>query len=674
MRNPSAFQSVAAATAGARLHAKAAVEQALEQTGPLVLAARIAAHAAGIASGGTAGAAASIAARRSAGLAALRGTASRGTGLAALRGAARRSVVARIAAHPARPADTHFIRHAHFHTLFHRARYHFRHLIWHLYRNRVRHRLVHGIRNLHVHRSLLHRHHGGGDLPHHVFLHQPNGGNRNNSVDGSRHHAGDRVRFALDHVFLNIAGHRVRHAANFGLLFHTNRGVNHVLANHGAFDKDAAGGRRIVALLAGGRLRLLNRASFVGRKPNLLDVGVACINPGAASHARSRVRDLLANDFRLHSHRGDRHLLLHRLLHHTGALNRNLLLHGDRNALGNGHRHLFRVALANVDCARNLLTYCLVFAHLPGAALIGLAPDQTVFRLAAAVAAFALTAMTVEKPAAAAANMKLAANRVGFAAHVRNLLGHGANGLARLAGPAGTGLHARFLYAMVFGAANGLHDGFAHWATNRVAAFAVARFAHRLANGLAALMAMLLGNAVLNHVAALVAVLFIDRLAGRVDAFLVAGLAHRLAHFVVAFAVACLTHRLAHRLAAVLVDGFVHRLIDAIVTFLHHRLADGPAHGALLGLVGRFAALLVARALFGPVTGLADRPHDRFANRLMADVEPLFGHGIVHQPVRSPRLRLAGSEATLCIAAGLVPTGVLGATAVRSLGRGSGAK
>src|SRR5262249_25261539 len=89
-------------------------------------------------------------------------------------------------------------------------------------------------------------------------------------------------------------------------------------------------------------------------------------------------------------------------------------------------------------------------------------------------------------------------------------------------------------------------------------------------------------------------------------------------------------------------------------------------------LVGRLVAGLVAGLLFGPVAGLAHRLHDGLLDRLVASVEPLLEHGIVHQLVAGATLLLAGAEAALGVATRLGTAGVLGGAVEGGMSRGGG--
>jgi hypothetical protein len=329
------------------------------------------------------------------------------------------------------------------------------------------------------------------------------------------------------------------------------------------------------------------------------------------------------------------------------------------------------MAFAHISGAGALLANGLIVANLAGAALVRIFPHKATLPPSAAdgrAAAVAMIVIVMAEP-----KVPFARHHDGFAGHVRNLNGHSPRGLAWFAGPHIAALHTSFLHTMPFGAAHIFHHGFAYRSARGVAAFAVTSLAHRLAAGLVAIMAVLLGDAMLHHVAGLVAVLFVAWLATRVNAFLVAGFAHLLADRAMAFFVASLVNRFAARFAHCLVAAFIYRPVHAIVAFFHHRLVNRAAHWALFGLPASLLALLVAGSFFVAPASFANRLHDRFANCLMANVEPLFHHRVINQPIRTARLRLIGGKAPLRIATwGAVATSVLGAAAMRSQRGGSG--
>src|SRR5439155_24389506 len=97
-----------------------------------------------------------------------------------------------------------------------------------------------------------------------------------------------------------------------------------------------------------------------------------------------------------------------------------------------------------------------------------------------------------------------------------------------------------------------------------------------------------------------------------------------------------------------------------VVALLHDGLVDRLLDAALDGLVGRLVAGLVAGLGFFAVAGLAHRLHDGLLDRLVAGVEALLEHGIVHQLVGGPALLLTRAETGLCVATGLRTAGVLG--------------
>src|SRR5207245_10777617 len=63
-----------------------------------------------------------------------------------------------------------------------------------------------------------------------------------------------------------------------------------------------------------------------------------------------------------------------------------------------------------------------------------------------------------------------------------------------------------------------------------------------------------------------------------------------------------------------------------------------------------------------PVAGFAHRLHDGLADRLVAGMEPLLEHGVVHQLVPGATLLLDRGEAALGVATRLGTVGVLGRT------------